>query len=79
MASLHKDNEQRFEEMCRGMEEMRQAIRQDLGELAQSMRCDDAAHGAMMDSIGRPGDIAHARWQQRNPSVPAARERTVDG
>jgi hypothetical protein len=41
MASLHKDNEQRNEEMCRGMEEMRQAIRQDLGELAQSMRCDD--------------------------------------
>jgi hypothetical protein len=53
LASLHKDNEQRNEEM-------RSAIRQDLGEVAQSMRVMMQSMGAMMDSIGRLGDIARA-------------------
>jgi hypothetical protein len=53
LASLHKDNERRNEEM-------RSAIRQDLGEVAQSMRVMMQSMGAMMDSIGRLGDIARA-------------------
>jgi hypothetical protein len=53
LASLHKDNERRNEEM-------RQALRHDLGELAQSMRVMMQSMGAMADSIGRLGDIAHA-------------------
>jgi hypothetical protein len=53
LASLHKDNEQRNEEM-------RQALRHDLGELAQSMRVMMQSMGAMADAIGRLGDIAHS-------------------
>jgi hypothetical protein len=53
LASLHKDNEQRNEEM-------RSAIRQDLGEVAQSMRVMMQSMRVMMDSIGRLGDIARA-------------------